>query len=184
MVYGFGILQFFIVGMMGVVKAMRSEHFLATNEDQLFVWWDPEDLVWRHELTSAKRVCLTVAGCVIGDTHGVEFSHGSFHFHTGDSNTIAEVFCSKHVSTAEEHGRVTSAEDLLPLVIRIAVLHLTDILKEDCNGYATATDGTALLLEVRDTTRTVWKLIQDESHFRWESIPFTSTVCIADESNE
>ena len=165
MVNGFGILQFVIVGVLGVVKAMGTKHFLTSNENQFLIRWDSQDLVWRHELSSSKGVGFAVAWRVISDPHGIEFTHGSFNFHTGYTDSIAEVFCCQHVRTAQEDGGITCTEDLLPLIVRISVLHLSDILEENGDGYASASDGTAFLLEVRDTPGAIRELIQDEFYF-------------------
>ena len=66
--------------------------------------------------------------------HGVELSHRAFHFYSGFADAVAEVLGRQDVGTAEKNGGVAGTDDLLPLVFRIAVLHLADVLEEDCHG--------------------------------------------------
>ena len=122
--------------MMGVVKAFGSENFLASNEDQLIIRWDTQDLIRGHQLPATEGVGLAVGWCVVRDAHGVEIAHGAFHLDRGDTDAVADVFCCEDVRTAEEDRGIAGTNDLLPLVVRVAVLHLTDVLKEDCDGHA------------------------------------------------
>ena len=162
---------------------MRSEHFLATDEDQLFIRQQTEDFIRCQQLSAAEGVRPAELRGVVADVHGIEFPHLTLHLHGGYANTVTEVFRRKHIGTAEEYRGVACAQDLLPLIVRVAVFHLTDVLEKHSDRDAARADRADFLCKIRDQAA-VGELIQDELHLRLEDAAFAVAVGVADELNE
>lgn len=121
---------------------------------------------------------------VVGDVHGIQFTHGAFHFHGGNTNAVTDPFRCQCVCTTQEDSGVTGTDDFLPPVIRISVPHLAYVLEEHGNRATSGSDRGTLFLKVRDIARAIGKLIEDEFHFRWQASALTIAVCIADQLDE
>ncbi len=89
--------------------------------------------------------------------------------------------CSSYWSvTAQKELGITVANDFLPLVIRIAVLHLGQILKDAGNAEIPASDYTDFLIQFQDSSG-VGKLISQYMYSNRQFSIFPIGVCITDQ---
>ena len=87
------------------------------------------------------------------------------------------------ICAAQKELGVTVADNFLPLVIRIAVLHLGQILKDAGNAEIPASDYTDFLIQFQDSSG-VSKLISQYMYSNRKFSFFSIFICISDQFDE
>lgn len=102
-----------------------------------------------------------------------------------DSKKIRISFENKDnfICAAQKELGITVANDFLPLVIRIAVLHLGQILKDAGNAEIPASDYTDFLIQFQDSSG-VGKLISQYMYSNRKFSFFSILICITDQFDE
>ena len=96
---------------------------------------------------------------------------------------VADKGSSNFICAAQKELGVTVADNFLPLVIRIAVLHLGYILKDAGNAEIPASDYTDLLIQFQDSSG-VSKLISQYMYSNRKFSFFSIFICITDQFDE
>lgn len=131
------------MGMQRIVKFFGFQYLLASQNDQLLIYGQTQDLIHGQKLAFAYGVTFPILWSPLGQLHFVvDLGIGA----VGDCNLSGSV--RNHtgrdiVGAAHEQGGVCIADDFYPLVIGIAVLQLTQPLQDDGDAHPPGTDNGA-----------------------------------------
>ena len=162
MVTGPAFLQLPALRVEGVVIFPHLQHLLPPEDDQRLVQRQPQHLVRRQELALPDGVRLPVFRRVVGYPPGVELLRLAGHGYADLAGAVGDELRRQFVGAAQEELGVTVADDLLPLVQRIAVLHLGQVLEDAADGELPGADGADLLCQVCDGAAAVGELVRQD----------------------
>ena len=184
MVAGPAFLQLPALRVEGIVIFPHFQHLLSPEDDQRLVQRQPQHLVRRQELALPDGVRLPVLRCVIRYPPGVELLRLAGYGYADLAGAVGDELRRQLVGAAQEELGVAVADDLLPLVQRVAVLHLGQVLEDAADGELPGADGADLLCQVCDGAAAVGELVRQDMHRHREPPAFPVPVRVAHQLDE
>ena len=121
--------QFLRLGVLGIVVLIYLQYIFPADDDQCLISVHPQDFIHRHQLSAAHAAGLSVLWGVVGDPPSPQLLGLAGDTDTGLAGAVRDKLSGESIRTAQKQLDITVAQDLLPLIIGVAVLKAREILK-------------------------------------------------------
>lgn len=121
--------QLLCFGVLGIVVFINLQYIFSSDDNQGAVHIHTQHFVHSQQFAFAHAAGLPVLRRIVGDTPGAKLLGLAGDGDAGFSSAVRDELRGQGIGTAEKQGDVTVAQNLLPLVVRVAVLEAGKVLE-------------------------------------------------------
>ena len=125
----FALPQLLVSRVQRVVHLVDFQNFVPAQNYQRFIYRQAQHFVRGQHRSLSDTTALAVLRRIVGDAQGTQCFGGTGHCHTGNAGALGNVLGSQLICAAKKQLHITVTQNLLPLVLRIAVLQTGKILE-------------------------------------------------------